>query len=402
MKKKYNIIIYILLIIPYIKLPGYILGNTLDTIYDIYKIISCALIFVFYIYKYRKISKMLVAITLFQFSFIISTVINGNLNNVFDQTIQGLSIISICMLAEFGIKEDCKQFLKAMCVVLTVLTLANSYTMIKYYLKGMYVDELNHWEYYFLGYDNSSFFIEFPLLIYSACYSYMQYKKINAFTWIMTGIIAFSYFYVKSTTSLIMIVIFAIFLLTYRWKAWKKILDFRVVITVFVALFLLIVMFNIQSHFANFLENVLQKEVTLTGRDYIWEQAKSYIVKSPIIGYGMEDFEILMSKFGINHVHDIILDILYNGGMIALSIYFVILNLCKKQLNKDRNSFILNVISIGIFIYLFSGIFDYYNNKYIIFTFFILAAYANRIAESIKEKEKWRNECKEKNEVSLT
>lgn len=387
MNKKYNIIIYILLIIPFIKLPGYIIGNTLDTVYDICKIISCAFIFVIYIYKYRKISKMLIAIMLFQISFIVSTTINGSLKNVFDQLIQGISVISICMLTEIGIKEDCKQYFKAMCIVLTILTIANSYTMIKYYLKGMYVDELNHWEYYFLGYDNSSFFIEFPLLIYSACYSYIKYNKVKPFIWIMTGIIVFSYFYVKSATSLIMTIIFTVYLLTYRCKIWIKILDFRVVIAMVIIIFLLVVIFNIQNYLSDFLEGTLQKEATLTGRDYIWKQAKSYIVKSPIIGYGMEDFGTLMSKFGINHVHDIFLDIMYNGGIIALSFYCAILNICKKQINANRNSFILNTISIGLFIYLFSGIFDYYNNKYIIFTFFILAAYGNKIAKLVENKE---------------
>ena len=38
--KKYNLYIFIILILPYIKPPTYIIGNKLDTIYDIGKIIS--------------------------------------------------------------------------------------------------------------------------------------------------------------------------------------------------------------------------------------------------------------------------------------------------------------------------------------------------------------------------
>lgn len=385
MNKKYKLYIFILLIIPYIQLPGYIIGGVLDTIFDLYKVASSILIFIIYIYKYRKMSKMLVAVTLFQFTFVLSTIINGSLKNVFDQSIQFLSVVSICMLAEFGIREDCKSFFKAMCIVLGGLALANGYTMFKYYPNGMYVDELNHWQYYFLGYDNSSFFIEFPLLIYLTCYSYMKNKNIGLIVWLVIGMMAFQYIYVQSTTAIIMIAIFAIFLLTYKLIIWEKFLDFRVVISILLVTFFVIVIFNVQIYFSEFLENIVHKDITLTGRDYIWEEAKKYIMASPIIGYGMENFEVIMGKFGINHVHNFILDILYNGGIIALTMYSFILNLCKRYLNKDRSNFILNTISIGIFIYLFSGIFDYYNNKYVIFTLFILAMYSNKIIENVKE-----------------
>lgn len=396
MNKRYKIFIFILLIIPYIKPPVYIIGNTLDSIYDIYKIIVSICIFVWYISKYRTISKMLLALTIFQTTFIISTIFNGNFTNVWSQFVQLISVVGICALTELGIKEDCKSYLKSICIVLTVLSLINVYTMIKYSKTGMYVDQLMHWQYYFLGYDNSSFFIEFPLFICLTCYSYILKNKISIWVWPIFIIIGFSYLYVNSITSVIMILLYFIFILTNKSPIWKKILNFKVILIFIIFMFIFIVMFNGQIYFEKFLENHLGKNTTLSGRTFIWEKARYYITKAPIFGYGLQNTSILLERFGINHVHNIILDILYNGGIIALIAYLYIIKLCIKMINKDRNSFISNNISMGLFIYLFASIFDYYNNKYIIFILFIFAQYINKLneeSEKLKKiKEKNKNE----------
>lgn len=383
MKKTYrSFIIYVLLIIPYIQPAEYVIGSTLQRIYNIYKILSILCIILLYIYRYRNLSKMICYITIFQFVFVFSTCINGNISNIKEQIVQALTIISICMITEYGIKENKKQFLKAMYFVLAVYAIINSYTMIKYNNKGMFIDDLRHWEYYFLGYDNSTFLMIFPLYIYATCYSYIRYGRINLLTWFVLTFVGFSYLYVSSTTAFIMIALFMLYLATYKLKIWEKILNFKTLILIIFAVFIFIVILNGQTYFEDFMAKELNKSATMSGRTYIWDQAKKYIKESPIIGYGCEDYKILMSKFGINHVHNIVLDILYKGGSIAMIAYLIILGRCNKVLKRADETFIKNTILLGLFIYLFTGIFDYNNNKYILFTIFILIENTNRIIEN--------------------
>jgi hypothetical protein len=317
----------------------------------------------------------------FQFVFVFSTIVNGNINNIKNQIIQAISIISICFLTEIEIQNEPERYFGIMSLVVGIMTFIHIYTMFKYYPVGMYIDDLGHTDYYFLGYDNASFFDVFPLVLYNTMYIYYKRGEKSPFIYIIPLIVGIAYFYVKSTTSMIMMMIYILFLLLHKNKIFQKIFNIKNVIYFIIFSFVFIVILNGQEYFADFLQNTLNKSVTLNGRTKIWKNAFYYIFKSPILGYGLEDTSILIYKFGINHVHNFILDILYKGGIVALFFYVCILRKCINELYKHKADFLAQTITMGIFIYLLAGTFDYYNNRYIIFTFYILAVHVSKIIE---------------------
>lgn len=388
--KRYKLLFTILLIIPYIQPASYAMGNKLSMVWEIWQLISIMIVVFMYLYKRKSMPKVMIYMICFQAIFIISTVLNGNRSTIMQQLLQGASIVSICMLVEMMIKQD-KLLLKAMSIVLGILSLIHIYTMFKYYPIGMYIDELNHNDYYFLGYDNTSFFQVFPFVIYSTCYLYYKNGKNGVLTYLISFIVGFAYLYVKSTTAAIMMIIFIMFLLINDLKFFRsfsdKFLNIKNIIIIVLTIFVFVVFIEGSQYFEKFLIQGLNKNTTLSGRTYIWEQAINYIKQSPIIGYGLESTSVLLSKFNINHVHNIILDIIYKGGIIAFIFYMLMVNCIRKPLMQNKEMFLTKVLSVGIGIYWITGMFDYYNNKYIIFTFFILAVNISKLLGKNDSKE---------------
>lgn len=79
---------------------------------------------------------------------------------------------------------------------------------------------------------------------------------------------------------------------------------------------------------------LFQKDATFTGRIYIWKNAFVKIVQSPIIGYGKYSMNWAALPGGYyypwNMAHNQILDLLMQGGVVFLSIWFSVLNKIRK------------------------------------------------------------------------
>lgn len=94
----------------------------------------------------------------------------------------------------------------------------------------------------------------------------------------------------------------------------------RIILGVSVA-FTLIVIFSQNSGFAEYVTFLLGKDITFSGRYYIWMIAKNYIVESPILGNGPL-IEYFPEGWAIHmtHAHNLYLDIAAKYGIVALSI----------------------------------------------------------------------------------
>lgn len=81
-----------------------------------------------------------------------------------------------------------------------------------------------------------------------------------------------------------------------------------------------------------FIEKVLHKSTTLTGRNVIWNEVIRLIKISPMIGYGFRETVTVPSFATVGHAHNAFLGELYIGGipLFILFMYFHII-LCKKS-----------------------------------------------------------------------
>lgn len=94
-----------------------------------------------------------------------------------------------------------------------------------------------------------------------------------------------------------------------------------------------------------FVEDVLGKDMTFTGRTDMWDAALHVITRSPIWGYGYADRDWYLSNMSTRAIgaHNYILNNLIYGGAIALLLYVIMIYLSIRHLwhQRDRYSLIL-------------------------------------------------------------
>ena len=91
-----------------------------------------------------------------------------------------------------------------------------------------------------------------------------------------------------------------------------------------------------QNLFAFLIEDILHKNLTLTGRTVIWDRTLELIGEKPILGHGVPFYEDRKLQYAIEtkwinkaaglHAHDRFLETLYRGGNCAvdsLSCHFI-------------------------------------------------------------------------------
>ena len=380
-----NVVLLMLSLIPYIKFAGYVFPESVNISLDICKVVV-ALISIAMYFKKNKCSKIVALLIIYQLVYVFSTVFIINDGQILEQVKNMISIISICMIFEMGIKENPKTFFKSASIVFGSVSIICICTMFKYYPHGMYRDSLMDKNYYLLGQDNASFFDIFPSVLYLAILSIINKNKISAVTLIYTVFLFVGFLYVNSITAVICLLIIILYIITNKFKIWDKLLTYKNIVIFSLVLFFLLVVIGVSniSFLVNFVENILKKSVTLTGRTDIWAKTLKYIGLSPVFGYGMEKNIVLLQKFGINHVHNIFLQIMYNGGIVALLIFGYINRFGSKKINECKSNDVKKLILLFIFVFFIMSMFDYYNHRYLQYTIFIIACSAQNINNYIE------------------
>lgn len=381
-------ILILFLLIPFLKPADYVIGNIIDSVWNIYKVFVIIFILLLYLKNFKK-SKIIILISLLQCVFVLSTAINENYSVLISQVVESISIISLCMLTEMSIKVDSKNFFKTITLYTTFFVIINNLSMLIYYPTGMFTDGSGDCNYYFFGIDNASFFHIFPSILYAVIYSFCYNEKFKKYTIFIIVFTLFSYLRVWSVTSFIILFIFSIFLIIMKFikkqKIWNNLLNFKNYLIAIISLSIFILSNLFQKVFKTFMKIILNKEGTILSRVRIWNSTFFEISKKPIFGHGLEESAITKLKIVANHPHNIVLDILYRGGIAAFIIFCLIVRECYINLMMYKNTLISKILSIGLFLILLASQFDYYNNKYFIFTIYVLCASLPFIIKDLNE-----------------
>ena len=144
--------------------------------------------------------------------------------------------------------------------------------------------------------------------------------------WLLLGISIATIVFTGSMTSLVGLSLFSLFILIRgeklrSWYLWG---------IFFVYLFYQkVAVFSLGNVGVNdfaryFIEDVLKKDLTFTGRDVIWENAMYTIAQRPMWGWGDNDKDWLRLYIKGISTHNFILNVLIRGGFVALGAVLVI------------------------------------------------------------------------------
>lgn len=373
-----RILIYLMILIPFFDIPYLTtISPGINRLYDLWMVLSGCIIIVLIIKK-KTYSKIINNIIVLLSILIISSILNSTniafcLKNV-------LRILSLCLVVDNGVRTDSKNFFKAFSILLSILVYLNFFSIV-FYRNGMYRNETGYIENWILGYKNSHILYILPAILTSFISSYQQKNKFTLSNYFLLIISAISTIIVNNSTGLIGLGIIIIFLIFKKVFNKIKLLNIINYTIVYVTLFLSIIIFRIQNIFSYFIVNVLKKDITFTGRTYIWDKAINYIRMQPLLGYGNTSFQY---NIHIYSTHNAILGIMHKVGIIGLIAYISIIFKSIKQLYINKTSELSRFISIVIFSYFTMMLTEAYALEYYLFIFVI----AYNISYLIKKEKK--------------
>lgn len=214
-------------------------------------------------------------------------------------------------------------------------------------------------------------------------------------TWLLiitsVGQIAYS----RSANTLISVTLF--FILLFMVSASTiRLPSVLTVSLLLVAAFYGVVYWNIQQYLADFITNVLQRDLSFTGRILVWQNAIRAVAQKPVLGYGvMPTLQSARIMVNATHAHNQWLFIAFQGGLVALVLFqryiFLVTGTLTKSLTEgnslpnDRTRSILWVAVVSILVGMLGDRYvPYYNVALIVFQ---LSVYVDHVESGVHENE---------------
>lgn len=336
--KYYNVFIIIFILLPFFFPVGIkTIFPFFNKIITIWEFVSLAIVIYLYI-KYKKISLNIFYILTFCFFMFISTILSdyGDVSSCFATII---SIITPCMLIDYVFKKNSLLVIRSLNLLFEIFVYLNLISII-IFPNGMYVSSITGYsENWILGYDNMHIFTILLSIVFSVLYSYMRFSKISFRSFCCISACVISVLIRWSGTAVISIMLILLFLILKKYMSKIKIFNIKTYLIISIIMFTGIVIYNSQNLFISFITNFLKKDITFTGRTYIWNYIIDYIKMNPLLGYGIEYSVYRYNKSSIwrsYHAHNQFLELTYIGGFALLIIFLIIIFNIAKKLYKYR------------------------------------------------------------------
>lgn len=246
------------------------------------------LIFFSYVYKYRnmriRIPKILFFWGILRIYLLFLMLINKSFIDLDQWGYMSLQVANMIFIIHHSLQSEKKQVLLSAIAWLSILYLGlNAVSLV--YVKGGIIPSSNLYEngdndYYFLGIKVTYTTYIIPAIAVAGLYKIM-YKKRLVFI-ITVALSLFNIFYANISTAKVCLIIFVILFILKSTRFFRK-MDMSWIILVTLAINILIVGFDAHMIFADFIQNVLHKNLTLTGRTDIWKNAKTLLMNSGIL-----------------------------------------------------------------------------------------------------------------------
>ena len=354
----------------------YTAWKNIGNIINILRLFMCMWCLFYFLLRRCKIDKFMLFIILCYCSLLFSTFYfkQSYLNLIYEF----VSILSWIVLFKINMLDNKDKFLTTLENTFFILLLINFITIILF-PGGFYLNSSGYSGNYFLGYDNNLITYIFPALALSFTNSLNKNGKIVLKSIFLLIISFCSIIFTWSATGIVSMVIMIALFLVYTIN--KKDFPIKKYIVVALILFIGIVFLRFQNIFSFIIEGWLKKDLTFTGRTYIWDIFISEIKKSILIGHGIVDSKYLILTLNAGHAHNYFLQILYQGGLLTLSMF---LGFFFSAINKVKNCNEKKYVGIVIFTYLISFIFEAYSLTNMFIIVLLLAYYYEPSSKNLK------------------
>lgn len=376
--------ILLFLLIPFFK-PVYFQYNSgsmwVENLFVVWKIVSAAVILAMlfiYMWSYSVIPKITLFIFFFEASILLSTIYHqGYMQRA---VIDGISMIAYAALLFLTIKYSCREMLKALDFLLTLLMLVNLASIL-IFPAGMPADFYINTEnsLFFMTVDNgSALFLGFCSMIIIID-GMVNKKKISGRRWLLLGLCLLSAVLSQSVTAVItmlVIIFLGIFVLV---SDLSRLQNPRVFIAIYIAL--IIYLFSMQENVISdfIMTNLFHRTGNFTGRYVLWEAAFNMIRIHPWLGYGRIEHDYIVAWGGYFSSHNYILEILLQGGILALLLFVFIVAVAVGRLYRMRHCRISTCLTFFLITILIAAMMESAVHSVYIFGVIIFCYYCRKL-----------------------
>lgn len=363
-KIRKSVLLYILFFIPFFKPVGLSVYGGINSIYIAWKLVSlCVGIFIILnesngtFITYKKDTWFRGLFLFFIVYFVNCFSASRDLVTIVSNILVILELIIILSITKSKSKR--KNMADALNFIFSILLFLQIVSV--FYIKaGHVIFEYIENDYtYLLGTDNYSAFATIPML---GAILFFEYKSKSLFSKVKKAFFCFglcaSYVYTGSVTAAIMSIVTVLaYIITKYNKFLLKLFTIKKVAVFCVLVLFLIMAFDIQNHMLWLLRLVGKsaKATTLNSRTIIWEKAFNIIKQNIIFGIGELSAEQVegYALYGMEHAHNLILDLLLKTGLVGtISYLYFYLGFLSKYFRKALKSsgFILVITLTGYFV----------------------------------------------------
>lgn len=316
-----------------------------------------------------------------------STAVHGGL--VSQQLNLAISWLACFVLVSVLARRNPLKLINVLFWVYYAFIIVNAITLIVF-PGALYYSEtgMRNW---FLGDRNVFIAYLIPALCVALLRDEMRGQKISLGTIILWAMSFAELVFVWSATSLT--VYFALSLLLFGIVVANSVkcrLNIRVYLIIVTVVFLAFVVFRLQDYAAAFIVQVLQKDLSLTGRTFIWDEAMAIIAANPLFGQGMQQVITLIpvwdGDFSVLHAHSFYLQVLCVGGFVGFAFLVSFFLLSTRGIEEFRMSRSAAVVSVCVGAALLGLCFDYYHATSFC-VLISLMAFFDLISKPIRERD---------------
>ena len=376
MNSKFMLFLIFLILLKPGSFSEYTAWKNIGNVINILRMFTCVWCLFYFLLRRGKIDKFILFVILFYCSILFSTFYfsQSYVNLIYEFA----SILSWIVLFKINMLDNKDKFLTTLENTFFILLLINFITIILF-PGGFYLNSSGYSGNYFLGYDNNLITYIFPALALSFTNSLNKNGKIGLKSIFLLIISFCSIIFTWSATGVVSMVIMIVLFFAYTIN--KKDFPIKKYIVVALSLVIGIVFLRFQNIFSFIIEGWLKKDLTFTGRTYIWDIFISEIKKSILIGHGIVDSKYLIRTLNAGHAHNYFLQILYQGGLVTFSMF---LGFFFSAINEVKNCKEKKYVGIVIFAYLISFIFEAYSLTNMFIIVLLIAYYYEPSSKDLK------------------
>ncbi|SFH62457.1 O-antigen ligase [Lachnospiraceae bacterium NLAE-zl-G231] len=349
-------------ILGFLKPPFTIVYPKLDLFFNSFRIVSLALVIIYFFSKKIRVSYFSKLLIVFELFLIVCTYYRNG--NTVQALISALTIIGEVILFEIAIKSGKKKFINFIDFLTTVLSIyvVLNILSIIFLPEGFTVTE-NNTPLYFLGIHNRFAFWMIPLISLSCLSSYLKKGKLKIRQYVIHMLCLLTLINRNATGAVISVLFFYVFIIFIQ-KNKAKWADYRIYLLIYLIIWLGFTFFGFLDAFSWLTVNFLKKSGSLEARLSLWEKGKMYLTKDIshlLFGYGLESDSILKQKFWYSHLHNNLLNIIYQTGIIGGVLYCLPFSVLIIPFKKYKYNNVCRILSFSIFIFLIMLLVDTYD-----------------------------------------